>query len=1292
MKKGAHCCAVKKEFSYLVSNRKVEENKKIMKRSKEIYILYKMAMHRNTVVQLKSMAKECGLKGYSRLRKDALIQAINNVRPIPAPRNLIKPIPAPRNLIKPIPAPRIMTMINSYVKPTLIGIKNAFDWGVKRTLNLNSYITKNLNDLIGWAKRPSHWKKKSSLYDLKESKSALRKFTMQYVIEGRAGYDPESFMADVKRSVINFLRNNRRTKVKLILRCNMEKNNISTGEVITHKAAFNSKPEVNLEGTDVDDLYSTMVDRVLETLATFQRNGSNWTFKSIICLEIHTVAYEPLKGNSYIPLPPKLAQKKAIINMQNEDNKCFTWSVLRALNPKEENAVRIDKDLKKKEDSLNMTGIAYPVQLNALDKFERQNPTISINVFGHEESVCPLRVSKCEGREVVNLLLISDDEKRHYCLIKSMSRLLSSQTSKRNGVQYYCMRCLNPFHSQESLDKHLEYCSAHEAVKTEMPGEGTILSFKNYNRSMRVPFIVYADFESFIKPIDTCGPNPENSYTKQYQKHTPSSFCYYIKCFDDEVYYQNPVTYTASTENEDVAQIFVNMLEEDVKSIYKRFGKPKKMLFGAKEREEFDEATECWICHGELGLDRVRDHCHLTGKYRGAAHNKCNLQYRRPKFIPVVFHNLSGYDSHLFIKNLGVTEGNINCIPNNEEKYISFSKDIVVGEYTSKNDKVITIKQQLRFIDSFKFVASSLDKLVENLDKHCCVNTGKFYKGKQLSLLMRKGVYPYEYASSCARFDDKQLPPKEAFYSKLSGEGISDDDYKHAHAVWDEFGMKTFKDYHDLYNKSDVLLLADVFENFRDVCVKNYQLDPAWYYTAPGLAWDAALKKTDVELELLSDIDMLLMFEKGIRGGISMISNRHGKANNSYMDDEYDDKRATKYITYLDANNLYGWAMCKPLPTSNFKWMDDDELTSWKKHTCILEVDLEYSKHLHDLHNDYPLAPERLVLGKVEKLVPNLNDKIKYVIHYENLKLYESLGLKITKIHRGIKFEESPWLKKYIDLNTDLRSKANNEFEKDFFKLMNNSVFGKTMENIRNRVDIRLVNSEAKAKKLAAKPNFKHCNIFDENLVAIHMKKTKLVFNKPVYLGMCILDLSKTLMYDFHYNYIKNKFNDKATLLFTDTDSLAYEIETEDFYKDISGDVHGFFDTSNFPKGHSSGIEVGCNKKVVGMFKDEAGGKIISEFVGLRAKLYAYKMHEGKEEKRCKGVKKAVVKRSINFEDYKTCLFTGKPQTRTMNVIRSHRHELFTEEINKIALSANDDKRVILEDGIHTLAHGHWRI
>ena len=210
--------------------------------------------------------------------------------------------------------------------------------------------------------------------------------------------------------------------------------------------------------------------------------------------------------------------------------------------------------------------------------------------------------------------------------------------------------------------------------------------------------------------------------------------------------------------------------------------------------------------------------------------------------------------------------------------------------------------------------------------------------------------------------------------------------------------------------------------------------------------------------------------------------------------------------------------------------METSELETWENQSCILEVDLEYPKNLHDLHNDYPLAPERVEVNKVSKLIPNLGDKEKYIVYYEKLKQYLSLGLKLTDIHRGIKFEESQWLEKYIALNAELRTAAANEFEKDFFKLMNNSVFGKTMENIRNRVNIKLVNDRKKAGKLSAKPNFKHCNIFSEYLVAIHTKKTELKFNKPVYLGMSNLDISKTLMYDFHYNYIKQKYEDKAKL------------------------------------------------------------------------------------------------------------------------------------------------------------------
>ena len=269
------------------------------------------------------------------------------------------------------------------------------------------------------------------------------------------------------------------------------------------------------------------------------------------------------------------------------------------------------------------------------------------------------------------------------------------------------------------------------------------------------------------------------------------------------------------------------------------------------------------------------------------------------------------------------------------------------------------------------------------------------------------------------------------------------------------------------------------------------------------------------------------------------------------MGEKFDPFEPSKFITYLDANNLYGWAMSKSLPTHGFKWVDEKDFDGWKNFPCILEVDLGVKKELHDYFNDYPLAPENLSVGKVKKLLCTLYGKKKYIIHHETLKLYMSLGMEIGKIHRIIRFEEREWMKKYIDLNTELRTKADNDFEKDFFKLMNNSVYGKTMENIRKRVDVRVVNSEEKGKMLAKKSNFKHCTIFSENLCAIEMRKTEVYFNKPVYLGMCILDLSKVFMYDFHYNYIKSKYRDRAKLLFTDTDSLCYEIQTEDFYKDI---------------------------------------------------------------------------------------------------------------------------------------------
>ena len=1149
-----------------------------------------------------------------------------------------------------------------------------------------------------------------------KEKSAFKNYTNQYVMYNtKANYGPIEFLAYAKPAILNIFKSNQNIKTMLYLHCLMQ--NIQSTTPV--EFAFHSKDlKLVLEGTDISETYNQMADEIEEEIQKVENaEGSGYTFVIVIKLVLHTTRWEPLYGSSYMPLDPYLANKKAIINMKNEDDKCFMWCVLRALYPKDKNAERIDKDLKSKQDIINMKGICYPVSLNGIKRFEELNPNISISVLGYnkeEGGVYPLQISKHKGCEYDIVLLLLKEavtgengeikEKTHYTLVKNKSALITSQKNNHKGKRHVCLNCFNSFNILESLNKHKEYCYKNKCVKTNMPPQNTYLRFKNFHHSEKAPFAVYADFESLIKPLDNCNPDPNKSYTKKYQKHEPISFSYYILCSIDGVYKPVLRKYTQTKpEDANAMDIFIKWLEEDVKDIANI--EPKEMIFTEEDIKHFNKASDCWICGEKLENDRVRDHCHFTGRYRGPAHNKCNLKYRKPKNISVFFHNLSGYDSHLFIKKIGCSinkNENIKCIATNEEKYISFTKTIVTGQYTNKKGKVKDKTFDIVFKDSLKFMSSSLEALVNNLPKEDFKNLLNYFTPKQTELLKQKGFYPYEYMDSEEKFNDTKLPPREAFYSKLSGKGITEKDYEHAGNVWISFKMKTFKEYHELYNITDVLLLADVFENFRDLCLKIYGLDPVYYFTAPQLAWDACLKMTSVKLELLSDEDMLLMFEEGIRGGISIISNRYGEANNKYMRKGFNKNKPSKYLMYLDANNLYGCAMSEKLPTHGFKWLLDREigklfnnqvLQVWEKIPCILEVDLEYPENLHDLHNDYPFCPERVECKNgVKKLIPNLRDKTKYIIHYKNLIQCLRAGMKLKKIHRGIKFVESEWMKSYIDKNTNLRAMAKNNFEKDFFKLMNNSVFGKTMENLRNRVDVRLVNTKEKLRKLVAKPNFKSRKIFNENLVSVHMSKTSLLMNKPIYLGMCILDLSKIIMYDFHYNYIKSKYADKAKLLFTDTDSLMYEIETEDFYKDISGDVKDRFDTSDYPENHPSGIPTGENKKVLGMMKDEVAGKIIKEFVGLRSKLYSFVMDDGRETKKCKGIKKQVVESSIRHEHYKTCLTTGKELLRKQNILRSYDHEVYTEEVNKVALSALDDKRHILSDGMDTLALGHYKI
>lgn len=1081
---------------------------------------------------------------------------------------------------------------------------------------------------------------------------------------------------------------------------------VKENEIITSLKSFNTKNRVITKSCDLDEIYSETTNVLNTQCEEFQDKESGWALEKVLYIEINFNKYNPLRGSSYMTLPLFIKNKKAVINIQNSDEACFAWSIMSSKYPSVNNSYRCTS-YPHYSSELVLDNINFPMPLKDISLFEKLN-NISVNVYGIDEEckqiVGPLYYTSSKKEHHVNLLFLEDDGKTHYCWIKNFSALIGSQLSKNTSKKWVCDGCLT-FHSTESkLNHHLHYgCNK---IKCILPTEeNDILEFTHYHHKLEVPFVIYCDFEAILKPIHSCTLNPVTSFTENILKHEPCSFAYYIKCsYNDSK--SKFITYRGS----DCGKIFINKIKQDLEIIYNELNKNRKMKkLSYTEKLNFNNSTQCHICDGDFndnddddGNYKVMDHCHLTGKFRGAAHSKCNLNYKIANFVPIFCHNLSGYDAHFIIKELGFDTERIDLIAQNKEQYISFTKVFKINEYK---------KIRLRFVDSFKFMAASLDKLSNNLNDSQFKEVRKSFSNQnEFCLIKKKGVFPYDYIDSFKKFDESQLPSKNHFYNKLINSDISDEQYNHALNVWKTFKCKNLGEYSDLYLKSDVLILADIFENFRNVCMQTYGLDPAHYFTSPGLSWDAMLKFTKIKLELLKDIDMINFIKKGIRGGLAQCSKRYAKANHKYMKN-YNKDKDSNFLVYLDANNLYGWAMSQSLPYANFSFLNSLELEEFSINLLtdnnsdigyILEVDLDYPNHLHKKHNDLPFCMENMkppyTRSKQNKLIASLESKKKYVIHQTNLIKCLNNGLILTKIHRVLKFSQKPWLKSYIDLNTDLRTKAQNSFEKDFYKLKNNSVFGKTIENVEKRTDVRLLThwenlgNKFGANTLISKPNFHSSSIFDENLVAIQMNRLSITYNKPIYVGFCVLELSKTLMYDFHYDYIKTKYNDDVTLLYTDTDSLIYEIKTIDFYQDIKPDLNQKFDTSDYSPNNLYNFPL-VNKKVLGMFKDECCGKILTEFVGIRAKSYSLNLEDDNEIiKKIKGIKKNIVSDCISFNDFKNCLDKNVIVIRSQINFRSIKHDLYTQLINKVALSNFDDKRFVIPNSYKTLAWGNNEI
>ena len=714
---------------------------------------------------------------------------------------------------------------------------------------------------------------------IEEKAQAMKGYTKSYEINIKNNKDPLEQLKNTRKAIENHIKNIIESKkgLKVVETLKVIFTKMSGGEIIHKSAYFNSKPQTIINNTEIFGSQQLSEQQILNLVAVWISEGSGWTVESVDNHYINVVQYEPLKGSSYIELPQELRNSaKGLINMKNEDNECFRWCHMRHLNPQNKDSQRIKKVDKQYVNNLDYTEIEFPVTTKQYNKIEKQNE-ININVFGYEnKQPYPIYVSKEKYEDHMELLLITENENKHYVLIKDFNRIMFHKT-KHEHRKHFCMHCLQCFSSEKVLNNHKDNCIAVNGTQAvKMPEKGkNILQFNNFHKQQQVPFVIYADFEAITEKISNCQPDDNQSYTNAYQKHTDCGFGYkLVCCYGDK--YSKPLTIY---RGEKAVYEFMEQMLKEVKYcknvMKKEFNKPLKMT--KKDEEKFKKAEECYICNKKYTNEdiRVRDHCHITGKYRGSAHQECNLELRvNPDQlkIPVIFHNLRGYDSHFIMQEIGEIvknntytkkngekcQMNINAIPNNMEKYMAF----MLGNH-------------LTFIDSFQFMTSSLEKLVSNLPKETLKYTSQRFKGDKFDLMIRKGVYPYDYMDSFDKFEDTVLPTKDQFYSLLNDEHISDEDYQHAKNVWKMFSMKNMGDYHDLYLQSDILLLADVFENFRKTCLEYYKLDPCHYFTSPGLSWDAMLKMTDIKLELMTDFDMFQFIEKGLRGGISYIANRY---------------------------------------------------------------------------------------------------------------------------------------------------------------------------------------------------------------------------------------------------------------------------------------------------------------------------------------------------------------------------------------------------------------------------------
>jgi hypothetical protein len=969
---------------------------------------------------------------------------------------------------------------------------------------------------------------------------------------------------------------------------------------------------------------------------------------------------------------------------------------------------------------LKMHGYSLPFSLRKLKSFERRHASsdFAVNVYTCLEedgdmTIFPVHKSIFKQRaKNINILYLPKSQ--HFVYVSDLDGLCRAKYQKNKP--FTCFSCMWEFSTSQALERHNRLCDSN--TRLEYPSKGDSVKFQSFNKRITQPIYGVLDFESSLVPVSrletavkygcvNCarkGPVDDCKHaTAELHAQTPSTFCIMFADTYGEIIYNK----TLSSQDNLMVEFFsvLSNLETDLFQRLQRF--QVKTDYTAAENEEFLAAAVCHLCekpfiHEDFAMKPVRDHCHYTNRYLGAAHNRCNFQRQDRHRIPVFVHNFKNYDSHFILEAANSSSFRFSGLPANFEKFRTLSLN------------------KFSFVDSAELIPGALADLVSTLSSSdhpfSFLDQMSFCTSEDSKkLLLRKGLYPYEWASSIQKLvENKRMPAREDFFSVLTQKGITEEDYSHACSVFEHFHCNNMLDYCELYCTLDTVLLLEVINSFRKVISDNFKLDVTQYISTPQLAYDCMLTTLKKPIEKMSDPDMVLMCEQNIRGGVSFINVRQSCPE--------------KVKTYLDANNLYSVAQMDYVPVGDFAWCNSQEMSELA--SCvkdipddadkgyILCVDLQYPMELHDDHSSMPLAPEQMDISyddlspyaqaclesmrgkakahnyKSRKLCSTLSDKKEYVLHYRNLKFYLSQGLVLTKIHRAFSFCQAPVLQDFIRKCTDKRQEAVSKVEKNYWKLICNSVYGKFIQDNRKHFNVKFTTTAKSFQKNFSMPWFKGHRIINENFVTVFMDKEKIVLDRLYAIGFTILELSKLHMYASYYDFFLPALGGpgQVELVLTDTDSLVLQVS------DMSRDemferITPIMDFSNYPRDHPLFSDE--RKAIPGYFKDENGGNFLKEVVGLKAKCYAMDIEDWKSTSHstsvvCKGVGK-VGRNNLTLDMYKECLESFKSLKAVTYNIQAFNHRVFTQRIKKVALSTLDDKRFLLDCGKHTLPHGHYQ-